>query len=58
MAGGSMGAACQWVTRCEEAIMPGTYRCPKGGSHEWETKKQADGTKYKQCKKCGQVRPA
>lgn len=37
--------------------MPGTYRCPKGGSHEWVNKKQRDGVSYKQCRKCGQVKP-
>lgn len=38
--------------------MPGTYRCPKGGDHSWVTRKEASGKSYKQCKKCGQVKPA
>ncbi len=37
--------------------MPGTYRCPKGGNHEWVIKKQGKGVTFKQCKKCGQVKP-
>lgn len=37
--------------------MPGTYRCPKGGTHVWVTKKEGGSVKYKQCRKCGQVRP-
>lgn len=37
--------------------MPGTYRCPKGGNHEWVTKKQNNGRSYKECRKCGQVKP-
>jgi len=42
----------------EEEAMPGTYRCPKGGKHEWVTAVSKEGVKHKKCKKCGQKRPA
>ncbi len=40
-----------------ERQMPGTYRCPKGGKHEWVKGVTKEGVKYKKCKKCGQKKP-
>lgn len=37
--------------------MPGPYKCPKGGSHQWKTVKPSQGASYKECAKCGQKRP-
>ena len=42
----------------EEEAMPGTYRCPKGGKHEWVTAVSKEGVKHVKCRKCGQKRPA
>ena len=36
--------------------MPGSYKCPKGGAHDWQTKTQ-DGLKIRVCAKCGEARP-
>lgn len=37
--------------------MPGSYKCPKGGSHQWVTKKDVRGDTQRKCAKCGQARP-
>lgn len=37
--------------------MPGTYKCPQGGNHSWQTKHTPDGVAYQECSKCGQARP-
>lgn len=37
--------------------MPGSYTCPKGGRHQWETRQQG-GMTIRVCVKCGEKRPA
>lgn len=39
-------------------VMPDSYKCPKGGQHEWHSKKTPQGMGYKVCKKCGQAKPS
>ncbi len=37
--------------------MPGPYKCPKGGNHQWKSGKTSRGESYKECAKCGQKKP-
>lgn len=38
--------------------MPSSYKCPKGGSHQWKARKTSQGQAYQECAKCGQKRPS